>query len=140
MILVAFRDDAAQNGAPKIIFSRISPPIYVDSRIAAREKKSHSFVPVVVVKEEAEGSCGELFDPHLLMKDYFKKVKGKGKKEEETKIENSFKGLYSYLTAPNIKGKLKSLLFLAYRFSNCLKVYTPKIPGGLDQGEKVHFL
>jgi len=144
MILVAFRDDAAQNGAPKIIFSRISPPIYVDSRIAAREKKSHFFVPTAVAKDSADGSLNsELFDPHLLMKDYFKKVKGKGKKEEETKIENDLKGIFDYLTAPNIRKKTKSILFFLLRFSKCIKIYLPvdpfqSLPVDSSEEEKRH--
>lgn len=61
------------------------------------------------------------------MKEYFKKVKGKGKKEQETKIENNLKGLYDYLTAPNIKKKLKNLLFFILRFFNPIKVYMPEV-------------
>ena len=62
------------------------------------------------------------------MKDYFKKVKGKGKKEEETKIENNLKGMYDYLTAPNIRKKTKSILFFLLRFSKCIKIFLPKEP------------
>ena len=59
------------------------------------------------------------------MKEYLKKIKGKGKKEQETKIENNLKGLYDYLTAPNIKKKLRNLLFFILRFYNPIKVYLP---------------
>ena len=79
---------------------------------------------------ETQDESSELFEPELLMKEYMKKVKGKGKKEQETKIDNSLKGLYDYLTAPNIKKKLKNLLFFALRFSNCVKVYIAAADSG----------
>ena len=126
MILVAFKDETIQNGAPKLVFSRISPPVYVDSRIAAREKKVN-LTPVPIPKENLDSSLpGELFEPQLLMKEYFKKVKGKGKKEEETKIDSDLKGLSDYLTAPNIRKKTKHILFFLLRFSNCVKIYLSK--------------
>ena len=57
------------------------------------------------------------------MKEYIKKVKGKGKKEQETKIENNLKGLYDYLTAPNIKKKPRNLIFFTMYFSKCLTLF-----------------
>ena len=128
MLIITIKEDpgASTRSIPKIVFSKLSPPVHVDSRLAARSERRS--VAQVAARDQAVFPVAsvELFDPHLLMKDYFKKVKGKGKKEEETKIENSFRGLYCYLTAPNIKGKLRSLLFLAYRFSSCLKVFLPR--------------
>jgi hypothetical protein len=70
------------------------------------------------------------------MKEYIKKVKGKGKKEQETKIENNLKGLYDYLTAPNIKKKLRNLLFFILRFFNSIKVY---LPASEVEGQSVRY-
>ena len=87
--------------------------------------KKRSLCPLYKFVIQPQDESTELFEPELLVKEYFKKVKGKGKKEQETKIENNLKGLYDYLTAPNIKKKLKNLLFFILRFFNCIKVYLP---------------
>ena len=39
---------------------------------------------------------------------------------------NSIDGLYQYITASNIKYKIKNPLFLAIKFSNCVKLYYKK--------------
>lgn len=42
-------------------------------------------------------------------------------------ISNNGHGLYNYLTAPNIRHKVKHPLFLSVRFSNAFKIfYNPK--------------
>ena len=129
MIIISFKDLSTSNGAPKIVFSKISPPIYIDSRIAAREKKqAKAPAPVNVPETDENGQqelASDLFDPSLLVKELVKKVKGKGKKEEETSIQNNLKGLYDYLTSPNIRKKTKNILFYILRFSNCVKPYLP---------------
>ena len=75
------------------------------------------------------------------MKEYFKKVKGKGKKEQETKIENNLKGLYDYLTAPNIKKKPTHIIFFVMFFYKCMTIFIKPEPSkpfnvGLDHLEK----
>jgi len=119
MLLVFFKDPASNVGVPKIIFSKISPPIYVDSRIAARDKK---------LAKPSNDFANQLFDPGLLTKDLYKKIKGKGKKEVECKIENNIKGLYDYLTAPNIRKKIKNFLFFVLMFPKVVKIYLPSDP------------
>jgi len=50
-------------------------------------------------------------------------------------ISNSLEGLYAYLTATNIRYKIKHPLFLLFKFSNCLKLfYNPKFK--LEEEEK----
>lgn len=50
--------------------------------------------------------------------------------EQEIEIKNDSEGFYNYLTAPNIRHKVKHPLFLAIRFSNCASIYynTEKMP------------
>ena len=50
--------------------------------------------------------------------------------EQEIEIKNDSEGFYNYLTAPNIRHKVKHPLFLAIRFSNCASIYynTQKFP------------
>lgn len=114
MLLIAFKDQCTTNGVPKILFSRVSPPIHIDSRIAAREK------------DLGIQKALDLFSPDNLEKKFVKRVKGKNNLSEEIQIENDLKGLFNYLSAPNIKQKIKNLLFLLLKFSNCLKVFFPK--------------
>jgi hypothetical protein len=38
-------------------------------------------------------------------------------------IANNNEGLYNYLTAPNIRHKVKHPLFLSVRFSNAFKIF-----------------
>ena len=122
--MISFKDDASTVGAPKIIFSRISPPIHIDSRIAARDKKLGSQQVASKSSKPAEENS-IMFEPDALMKEYVKKGKAKGQKASEVKIENNLKGLFDYLTAPNIRNKVKSILFFLIRFSSCFKAYMP---------------
>ena len=50
--------------------------------------------------------------------------------EQEIEIKNDSEGFYNYLTAPNIRHKVKHPLFLAIRFSSCASIYynTEKMP------------
>lgn len=64
-----------------------------------------------------------MFEPEMLMKELVKKAKSKGQKLSEINIGNNLKGLYDYLTAANIRNKLKSILFFLLRFSTCFKGY-----------------
>jgi len=41
----------------------------------------------------------------------------------ENPIENNLKGLYDYLTAPNIRDKVKNPLFLSIKFDKCVNLY-----------------
>jgi len=43
--------------------------------------------------------------------------------EEPEKIDNSIQGVCDYLTAQNIKNKIKHPLYLLFKFSKCFKVY-----------------
>jgi hypothetical protein len=38
-------------------------------------------------------------------------------------IKNDPEGFYNYITAPNIRHKVKHPVFLAIKFSNCVKIY-----------------
>ena len=105
-------------------FSKISPPIFVDSRIGASVLKPRpNKIASKSSKPAEENSI--MFEPDALMKEYVKKGKAKGQKASEVKIENNLKGLFDYLTAPNIRNKVKSILFFLIRFSDAVKAYMP---------------
>jgi hypothetical protein len=53
----------------------------------------------------------------------FIKRENKKKIENDKEILNDLEGLFNYLTAPNIRHKVKHPLFLSVRFSNCLSLY-----------------
>lgn len=96
---------------PKVLTAVISPPIFVDSRRSARdyqEKKFSSFV--------------EPFGYDNIEKEFIKR-ENKSKSESEIVIRNDPEGFYNYITAPNIRHKVKHPVFLAIKFSNCVRIY-----------------
>lgn len=52
-------------------------------------------------------------------------------------IENSLSGLVSYLTAPNIRNKIRHPLFFAMKFSNVFKIYLSKNIQDLPENEVI---
>ncbi|CAD8132437.1 unnamed protein product [Paramecium octaurelia] len=92
-----------------IIISLQSPPIFVDSRKSARDehRQIQSISP---------------FEPKYLERSFCKKEKYQND-IVDAPIENNENGLYNYLTAPNIRNKIKHPLFLALKFSRCFNVY-----------------
>lgn len=58
----------------------------------------------------------------MLDKKYFKR-ENKKKTEQDIEIENDFESLFNYLTAPNIRHKVKHPLFLVIKFSQCVSLY-----------------
>jgi hypothetical protein len=67
----------------------------------------------------------DLFEPIKLTKKYIKKVSKKDTKagKYNREVDNSLNGMHDYLTAANIRNKVKHLLFLAIRFNNCFELY-----------------
>ncbi len=62
------------------------------------------------------------FSLELLNADYCKRV-SKDKRMAEVAINNDVDGLCSYLTAPNIRNKIRHPLFLTLKFSSCVFLY-----------------
>lgn len=119
-LLIVIYIQENETDKPKVLTAVLSPEIFVDSRRSARdyqEKKFNSFV--------------EPFSPDQLDKEFIKR-ESKIKAEQEIEIKNDSEGFYNYLTAPNIRHKVKHPLFLAIRFSNCASIYynTEKFPKG----------
>lgn len=67
----------------------------------------------------------EPFQPDNLDKPYIKR-ENKKKSDTEIKINNDAEGLFNYLTAPNIRHKVKHPLFLCLKFSSTVKLYYNK--------------
>lgn len=107
---------------PKILNATISPPIFVDSRKSARDSQ--------IMLEKKMSSFVEPFLPENLDRAFIKR-ENKKKNDTEIKIFNNLDGLFNYLTAPNIRHKVKHPLFLALKFSHCVKLYynTSILPG-----------
>lgn len=112
LIVIYIHENSVEK--PKVLTAVISPEIFVDSRRAARdyqERKFNSFV--------------EPFNLDHIDKEFVKR-ENKSKIEQETVIGNDPEGFYNYLTAPNIRHKVKHPLFLAIRFSNCVSIFFNK--------------
>lgn len=62
------------------------------------------------------------FPTNSLTTKYVKRV-NKDHKTMETEINNDFQGLYDYFTAPNIRRKIRHPIFLAIKFSSCVKFF-----------------
>jgi hypothetical protein len=65
------------------------------------------------------------FPASLLNAKYVKRT-NKGNKMIETVIKNDFQGLCDYFTAPNIRRKIRHPIFLAIKFSECIKFFYNK--------------
>jgi len=65
------------------------------------------------------------FPASLLTAKYVKRV-NKGNKMIETVIGNNFQGLCDYFAAPNIRRKIRHPIFLAIKFSECVKFFYNK--------------
>jgi len=117
VICLMFKQE--DSGNPKILFSRISPPIFIDSRRSARGAHKQRILA---------NSFSDFFESQLLIKKFVKKdAKSKDKVPNNTEeIDNSLKGLFNYLTAPNIRHKIKHPLFLAMKFNLGIKLYLLK--------------
>ena len=122
-LLVSLLQKEPEN-PPLYIKSLISPPIFVDSRKSARNSND--------LKQRHLKAFIEVFPIESLKKDYMKKDK-KNSRIVESPIENNLKGLYDYLTAPNIRDKVKNPLFLSIKFNNCVTLYYDR-----EKLEKVH--
>ncbi len=57
------------------------------------------------------------------MEKEFIKRENKSKCESEIVIKNDPEGFYNYITAPNIRHKVKHPVFLAIKFSSCVRIY-----------------
>ncbi|CAD8194753.1 unnamed protein product [Paramecium octaurelia] len=95
--------------ANNIITALESPPIFVDSRKSARD-------------EHRQTQFIQPFEPKYLERNFCKKEKHFND-VIQAPIENNENGLHNYLTAPNIRNKIKHPLFLALKFSKCMTIY-----------------
>jgi len=130
IVLIYIQDDTRSRACPRILYSRISPPIFVDSRKSARDSN---------VTRNKKIVC-KYFDPFpadTFEKTFIKRNTKLNESKEEI-IENSLGGLSQYFTAPNIRNKVKHPVFLAAKFSNCVRLFynanLMKIP--LDKEKK----
>ncbi|KAM3137742.1 hypothetical protein pb186bvf_010162 [Paramecium bursaria] len=92
-----------------IILTLSSPSIFVDSRKSARDE--HRQIQYI-----------QPFEPKCIEKSFCKKEKHFND-IVDAPIENNETGLHNYLTAPNIRNKIKHPLFLAIKFSKCIQIY-----------------
>ncbi|CAK83809.1 unnamed protein product (macronuclear) [Paramecium tetraurelia] len=92
-----------------IIIALESPPVFVDSRKSARD-------------EHRQTQFIQPFEPKYLERNFCKKEKHFND-VIQAPIENNENGLHNYLTAPNIRNKIKHPLFLALKFSKCMAIY-----------------
>lgn len=69
--------------------------------------------------------CAEPFTFDHLEREFVKR-ENKRKSDHDTRIDNDFDGLLNYLTAPNIRHKVKHPIFLTIRFSQSIRLFYNK--------------
>jgi ribosomal protein L29 len=112
LIIGIFLKTEHSNGQEQLIESYLSPPIYIDARKSSRESYK-------IKKLKQITYYFEPFQPQSLGKDY----NSKKHMISQNVINNDAQGLCDYLSAPNIKNKVKHPLFLVLKFSHCVKLY-----------------
>ncbi|KAL4439331.1 hypothetical protein ABPG74_016994 [Tetrahymena malaccensis] len=131
VVVVYFNQSNSKN--PFVIDSQISRPIFVNYRTSPywpsyNKKKTYLFNP---------------FSPECLDRKYVKRESRK-KQQQDIPIENDIEGLINFISAPNIRNirKIKHPLFLAIKFSNCVKCFHNiyKIPENEDDQEFIKVL
>lgn len=128
---------SAEPMIPKILISRISPPLYINSRKLAKESSTKKYHTVI-----------EPFDLQAVDQDLYirsnkihQRVPNSASINEqnlqivnEEKITPDIFGLINYFSAPNIRNKIRHPLFLALKFHRCVTLYyNPKKIGEPDQ-------
>jgi hypothetical protein len=99
----------------KNIISFISPAIFVDSRKSTRDTND-------IKKSRFVYKNLDPFPPDLLTKPFAKTKKANHSALAVT-MGNDFKGLRDYLSASNIKNKVKHPLFILLKFSTCMNLF-----------------
>jgi len=67
-------------------------------------------------------STKEYFPLEAIGTTFYKRQSSKNQ-VEEIKIDSDFEGLHHYFTARNIRCKIRHPVFLALKFSECVKLY-----------------
>jgi hypothetical protein len=127
----------------KILFCKISPEIYVDSRKSAREPEN--------LKSKKLATFFQTFDPAT----YSKKksqlpISSSSRNSLLTSLPpntpsngRDYTGVIEYLTAQNIRNKVRNPIFLAIRFPDCFSIhYNPvaqKLLGKNEEAVLVEF-
>ncbi|KAM3137816.1 hypothetical protein pb186bvf_010059 [Paramecium bursaria] len=100
------------NGEQKILCSRISSSVFVDSRKQARGiQKTQSIQPFI-----------DPFLPENLDKQLYKR-ESRNNQHTIITIDNTLNGMINYFTSANIRHKIKHPLFLAIRFDQSVKLF-----------------
>ncbi|EAR93220.2 zinc finger transcription factor sma protein, putative (macronuclear) [Tetrahymena thermophila SB210] len=100
---------------PIVLESRISPPIFVYNRYGCG-------VSCGCYKTKIKNYFFDPFLPESLDRKYVKRFSRK-KHSKDLPIENDINGLSNFISAPNIRFKIKHPVFLAIKFSYCVKMY-----------------
>eukprot|EP01017_Pseudomicrothorax_dubius_P049828 TRINITY_DN9325_c0_g1_i4.p1 TRINITY_DN9325_c0_g1~~TRINITY_DN9325_c0_g1_i4.p1 ORF type:complete len:315 (-),score=32.05 TRINITY_DN9325_c0_g1_i4:48-992(-) len=112
LVVVLYMDVGEDAAQPSILWSRISPPIFVDSRNNHCDSST----------KRRGGAIFDAFPPELLSRPFFKRKCVEGV-SNEVAIGSDLTGLVNFFTAPNIRQKCRHPLFLVLRFPQALSLY-----------------
>lgn len=145
---ISFQDEITQKGAPKILYSKISPPIFVDSRTGAIESLSvKKSLPQLLKQTELKPACSKndthkVLDAKLVTRQQEignqKKPKSGSKSGQLAEITPNLAGLMLYLKATDLK-KESNFLFYLLRFSSVFSIYLPGSQHQISQSPRKLF-
>ena len=128
---ISFQDEIIQSGAPKILYSKISPPIFVDSRAGAIEAlsvKKPLLSSAASIKTEASESFLRPAPKKLGPKSTTNKKPQANKKELLEASKPNLHGLAAYLAA-DWSVPQRNLLFYLLKYTQAFSLYIPAVLG-----------
>eukprot|EP01017_Pseudomicrothorax_dubius_P038054 TRINITY_DN5649_c0_g1_i2.p1 TRINITY_DN5649_c0_g1~~TRINITY_DN5649_c0_g1_i2.p1 ORF type:complete len:292 (+),score=59.27 TRINITY_DN5649_c0_g1_i2:68-943(+) len=114
LVITVYIEESERDEAPRSMVSYISPAIFVDSR------KTSKAMPTEV--ENKTYNYFEPFSPEKIENRFIKK-ENKKRIGSEIEINGDVDGLLNYLTAPNIRNKIRHPIFLVLKFSQAVSIY-----------------
>jgi len=115
-LMIQIRQKKDVSGESTVLTAFNSPPIFVDSRKATRDTQTKK-------KEKKLSKYSHPFPPWMLDKTFIKKDKDAKNVTQSKIIGNGLQSFCDYLTASNIKNKIKHLVFFLIKFSEAIKLY-----------------
>lgn len=96
---------------------------FSDIRRFKEKSKNTKISSIFETLQKLTNSFIELFEPETISKTFIKKRARHNNVPLHKVIGNDLTGLYDYLTAPNIRMKVKHPIFLAMRFSVPFQIF-----------------
>ena len=114
-------------GLPRVLITKISPPLYINSRKLAKESSSKKYNTVIdpfdlsAVEQDLFIRSAKILRANQAVPSNADSSAPQSVNEE--KITSDIFGLMNYFSAPNIRNKIRHPLFLALKFPEAVKLF-----------------